>query len=125
MSEELDIAIEVQIRTHIMDEIAESGIAAHFLYSTTKSAKMMSEKEQKLLHHLEEVAETIPQNPHIYCLSPAGDILRLSRGSSVHDFAYKIHSKLPKKARYALVNNDKKEMDYVMKNFDTVRIVTS
>jgi len=69
--DDLDIPIEVQIRTQIMDEVAESGIAAHFLYAKDKSSKLIHEKEQKLLDHLEEIAETIPQNPHVYCLSPA------------------------------------------------------
>jgi len=125
ISEKLDIAIEAQIRTKVMDDIAESGIAAHFLYSKNKTSHLVNEKEQKLINHLEEVAESISQNPSIYCLSPAWDILRLNRGSTVKDFAHKVHSGLPKKARYALVNNDKKDLDYTMKNFDTVRIVTS
>lgn len=77
--EELDFSIEVQVRTKTMDEIAESGIAAHFLYAKNKSSKLINEKEQKLIEHLEEVAENIHVNPHIYCLSPAGDILRLTR----------------------------------------------
>jgi len=91
-----------------MDEIARSGIAAHYLYATSKSAKLVTDKEKKLIDHLWEIAESIPKNPYIYCLSPSGDILRLSRGSTIEDFAYKVHSHLPRKAKYALVNNRKK-----------------
>jgi len=123
--DDLDLAIEVQIRTVAMDEIARSGIAAHYLYATSKSAKLVTDKEKKLIEHLEEIAEKIPKNPYIYCLSPLWDILRLTRWSNVADFAFKIHSSLPKKAKYALVNNKRSRLESWVKNFDTIEIITT
>lgn len=125
LTSDLDLAAEVQIRTRGMHEIAQSGIAAHFIYANSKSSTLVTEKEKKLLNHLEEIAETIPKNPYVYCLSPHGEFIRLSYGSTALDFASKIHTKLAKKARYALVNSQKQKLNYTMRNFDTIEIITS
>jgi len=53
---------------------------------------MVTEKERKLLSHMEHVHENIQTNPHVYCLTPMGDIMRLRRGSTIMDFAEKVHS---------------------------------
>lgn len=53
-----------------MDEIAESGIAAHFLYARDKSSTMVTEKEKKLLSHMEQVSHSIIKSPYVYCLTP-------------------------------------------------------
>ena len=120
----LDLVIEVQIRTKFMDDIAESGIAAHFLYAKEKSSKMITEKEQKLLSHMERVTESIQKNQYIYCLTPLWDIIRLQRWSTVIDFADRIHSRLAKKARKGFVNWVKQPLDYVLKDFDSIEIIT-
>lgn len=92
VTSDLDLAIEVQIRTKVMDEIAESGIAAHFLYARDKSAKMITEKEQKLIENMEKITDSIERQEYVYCLTPAGDIIRLQNGSTINDFAEKIHT---------------------------------
>ena len=107
-----------------MHEIAEWGIAAHFLYSTEKSSKMVTEKERKLLSHMEHVHENIQTNPHVYCLTPMGDIMRLRRGSTIMDFAEKVHSWLAKKAQLWVINKEKKSLRYKIRNFDQVEIIT-
>ena len=107
-----------------MDEIAETGIAAHFLYATNKSSTLVGEKEKKLLEHYEDISEEYSQHSFIYCITPDGDIKRLSPGSSARDFAQKIHSTLAKKSRYALVNDEQKSMNYKVQNFDIVELIT-
>jgi guanosine-3',5'-bis(diphosphate) 3'-pyrophosphohydrolase len=122
--DDFDLTIEVQIRTKTMDEIAESGIAAHFLYAKNKSSEILNGKEHKLHYHFRQVAESVPINPYIYCFSPSWDVFRLRRGNSVTDFAHKIHSKLAQKALYANINNNKYNMSHILKNFDTIEIIT-
>ena len=107
-----------------MDEIAESGIAAHFLYAREKSAKMVTEKEQKLIENMERITESVRRNPYIHCLSPEGDIIRLDRGATAMDFANKIHTGLARKAKSALVNNEEQSLKYKLQSFDSIEIVT-
>ena len=95
---DLDLIAEIQIRTTFMHEIAKGGIAAHFLYSEEKKSKMITDKERKLLSHMEHRSESIQRNPYLYCLTPLGDIIRLRRGSTIIDFAEKVHTGLAKKA---------------------------
>lgn len=121
--DDVSMPIEVQIRTKVMDEVAESGIAAHFLYAKDKSANLMTEKEQKLISHLEEVAESIPESPYIYCMTPTWDMLRLKQGSTGKDFAHKIHSKLAEKAIWVRINKTEKKLWEKLSSFDTVEII--
>jgi len=92
VNSDIDFAIEVQIRTKLMDNIAESGIAAHFLYARKKQSSMITEKEQKLIENMQKITGSIQKNPYIYCLTPDGDLVRLERGGTAMDFANKIHT---------------------------------
>ncbi len=121
---DFDLIAEIQIRTRFMHDIAEGGIAAHFLYSSDKKSKMITDKERKLLSHMEYVTETIQKNPFIYCLTPMWDIIRLRRGSTIKDFAEKVHSWLAKKARIAVVNKQNQSLNYQIQNFDSIKIIT-
>ena len=125
VSEHLDIAIEVQIRTKIMDEIATSGIAAHFLYAETKEARMITEKERKLIENMDKMTELISKNRYVVCLTPLWDIVQLSRWSTVTDFAKKIHTDLEKKTHSAIVNGKNQNKTYIIRNFDSIEILTS
>ena len=53
-----------------MDEIATSGIAAHFLYAETKEARMITEKERKLIENMDKMTELISKNRYVVCLTP-------------------------------------------------------
>lgn len=122
--ENLDIAVEVQIRTKQMHEIAESGIAAHFLYGKNKKSQMLNEKEKMLLQHVEDHSTPDQIERFLYCLTPDGDIKKLPYNGTVQDFARKVHSGLLEISRYALVNGEKQELSYPLRNFDTVELVT-
>lgn len=121
---DLDLATEVQIRTTTMDKIAESGIAAHFLYATEKKSKMVWEKEQKLIENMEKMTESISKNLDVYCLTPKWDIIRVQKWSTIRDFAEKIHTKLAIKARFWMVNEIQQPLNYIIKNFDSIKIIT-
>lgn len=118
---ELDLMIEVQIRTEKMDKIAESWVAAHFLYWRSKKAKILSKKEEKLLEHITNYGNK--KNIKIYCLTPKWDILVIEKWNTVLDFANKIHTNLWKQAKLAIVNWENKKLSYKIKNYDTIEII--
>lgn len=119
---DLDMPIEVQIRTESMHEIAESGIAAHFLYAREKKAKIIDEKEKKLLTHFQALS-SFSREESLYCFTPAGDIIKVPYGSTSLDFAEKIHSKLRKQAKYCLINGRKLPLDYKICSGEVIEII--
>lgn len=104
------IVVEVQIRTEEMDLIAESGIAAHWIYKNQNNRNSLlpaNETTHKWLSDIEEIQDNATSSidflesvkvdlfpDEIYVFSPAGDIIVLPRGSSAVDFAYAVHSDL-------------------------------
>ncbi len=121
--QKLDLPIELQIRTEEMHRVAESGIAAHFVYAREKKARILDEKEKKLFEHFKSFSFAKSSN-NIYCLTPKWDILKLPSGSSILDFAEKIHSNLRKNARYSFVNGEKKPLTYKMNNGEIIQVIT-
>ncbi len=104
------IKIEVQIRTREMDLIAESGIAAHWIYKSLNdrgSVLPPAESTHKWLSDIVEMQDNAISSidffenvkvdlfpDEIYVFTPVGDIIPLPRGSSAVDFAYAVHSDL-------------------------------
>ena len=104
------IVVEVQIRTEEMDLIAESGIAAHWIYKSQNNRSSLlpaNETTHKWLSDIEEIQDNATSSidflesvkvdlfpDEIYVFSPAGDIIVLPQGSSAVDFAYAVHSDL-------------------------------
>lgn len=127
--------VEVQIRTARMDEKAERGEAAHWLY---KEGKRMEEAEDyisRLRQKLErpdllqadaDEAQWIElRDPHIFIFTPQGDLKRLASGSSVLDFAFQVHSDVGIRCTGATVNGKSVPIKHILKNGDTVVIRTS
>ncbi len=123
--------IEVQIRTKRMDEIAESGHAAHWSYKGVK-------REQGLdawLNGVKNLLETSgkgDENPmlnisldEIFVFTPDGDLRRLSSGASVLDFAFDIHTNLGQKCSGAKVNGKPVSIREKLKTGDVVEIMSS
>ena len=101
------VNIEVQIRTHEMNEVAESGIAAHWLYKTgaRQDRKGAHKRAREWLQNIMEMQQTAG-NPEeflenvkvdlfpesVYVFTPKGKIIELPRGATPVDFAYAIHT---------------------------------
>lgn len=115
----LDIPIEIQIRTKNMDEFAEKGLAAHWVYNKQKKARLVTEKEKQLFDYLSHIDGT----DNVYFFSFSGDMFRLKKGSKIIDFAYRLHSDLGNKNKGALVNNEEKGIDYEISEGDKVEII--
>jgi len=122
---------EVQIRTTRMDEIAETGQAAHYLY---KGEKQSSEE---WLLHVREVLENPSQvsfetsyrkthkSDKIFIFTPEGDLKQLPVGSTVLDFAYEVHTRVGETCNGARVNGRMVPIRHVLNNGDKVEIITS
>ncbi|MBR0295345.1 MAG: bifunctional (p)ppGpp synthetase/guanosine-3',5'-bis(diphosphate) 3'-pyrophosphohydrolase [Bacilli bacterium] len=137
---------EVQIRTKEMDEIAESGVAAHWAY---KEGGYNYEKEQKeienKLHWFRDFVamsdESSEENAsaaeyinnltkdifeaNIYVFTPKGKVIELPNQATPVDFAYRIHTKIGDQCVGALVNGVMVPLNTVLKTGDIVEIRTS
>ncbi len=127
--------VEVQIRTRRMDEIAESGGAAHWRYKES-----VLEKDQ--VSWVSEIRQTLERTDQfgaddskkaklelysrdIFVFTPKGDIKKLPMGASVLDFAYEVHSTVGNSCTGGKVNNKIVPLRHVLQNGDVIEIITS
>ncbi len=122
---------EVQIRTTRMDEIAETGQAAHYLY---KGEKATSEEwllnvrevlENPALVSFENSYKKIYKSDKIFIFTPEGDLKVLPMGSTVLDFAYEVHTHVGETCNGAKVNGRVVPIRQPLANGDKVEIITS
>lgn len=130
--------LEVQIRTHEMHRVAEFGIAAHWKY---KGGELVGSAEAQRFAWLRQLLEwqqnvSDPQeflgsvkedlfSDEVFVFTPKGDVLNFPEGSSVIDFAYRIHSEVGHHCAGARVNGRLVPLRYRLHNGDTVEIVTT
>ncbi len=131
--------IEFQLRTHTMDVVAESGVAAHWLYKASDpnspaSQDLNTQWLQSLLDIQQETHDAAEFWDHIkidlfpdavYVFTPKSKILSLPRGATVMDFAYAIHSGVGNRAVSARINGEVAPLRTELNNGDVVEIVTS
>ena len=130
--------IEIQLRSNVMDQIAEYGVAAHWKYKDPKQIKEKESKEYKWMHELLDLMnqsnsqdELIENSKiklfedNIYVFSPKGDVIELPKNSTPIDFAYSIHSEIGDKCVAAKINSNLQPLKSLLKNGDQVEILTS
>jgi GTP pyrophosphokinase len=131
--------LEVQIRTHEMHELAEYGVAAHWLYKEgSPRAREIDEKVAALRRILEshnedaadaqafvEGLKTDVFRDQVYVFTPDGDVIELPAGATPVDFAYYIHTEVGHRCRGALVNGRMVPLDTPLRTGQTVKIVTA
>ena len=136
---------EVQIRTEEMDEIAETGVAAHWKYKEGSNYNAKSEQKEieEQLHWFRDFVsmsgdyeDTAARdymdalssdifNAYVYVFTPMGKVIDLPTGSTPLDFAYKIHTKIGDTAVGATVNGNLVPLNTVLKTGDVCEIRTS
>jgi GTP pyrophosphokinase/guanosine-3',5'-bis(diphosphate) 3'-pyrophosphohydrolase len=135
----LGTAVEFQIRTGPMHAVAESGIAAHWLYKTkdkdTDEAQRLGTMWlQSLLDIQDETRDAAEFLEHVkidlvpdavYVFTPRSKILSLPRGATPVDFAYAIHSDVGDHTVAARVNNEPVALRTELRSGDVVEIVTA
>ena len=132
------VPFEVQIRTREMHEIAEFGIAALWKYKSGERAKEDMDKKlawvSKLLESEEDtrdpdefidVFKTDVFQDETFVFTPKGDVITLTKGATVIDFAYAIHSAVCNKRTGAKINGMIVPIDRVPQNGEIVEIITS
>lgn len=131
--------IEFQFRTHDMHQIAEEGVAAHWLYKGDQSnlqeiQSRTSKSLQSLLDIQNQTGDSTEFLEHVkvdlfpdavYVFTPKGKIVSLPRGATAIDFAYSIHTDVGNHAVACQVNGDEVPLRTELANGDSVAITTS
>jgi GTP diphosphokinase / guanosine-3',5'-bis(diphosphate) 3'-diphosphatase len=131
--------IEVQIRTHEMNKLAESGVASHWLYKSSEA--QINELHQKTHQWLQSLLESLAQSgdsveflehlkvdlfpDEVYVFSPKGKIYALPRGATTVDFAYSVHTDIGNSCVAAKVNAELVPLRTELNNGDRVEIITA
>jgi guanosine-3',5'-bis(diphosphate) 3'-pyrophosphohydrolase len=130
--------VEVQIRTVAMHEVAEKGVAAHWMYKENKSS-IDEELEQwvswvrEIFEHKsddtpKELMESFALNLYqdeIYVFTPKGDLKILPRDATPVDYAFEIHSNVGFHCIGAKVNGRIVPLNTLLRSGDQVEIITS
>ena len=130
--------IEIQIRTHDMNRVAESGIAAHWKYKERSGGldpkdaqrfgwlRQLMEFQKDLkdpAEFLESVKVDLFQD-EVYVFTPKGDVRVFPRGSTPIDFAYAIHTEVGQHCSGARINGAIVPLRYKLRNGDVVEVMT-
>lgn len=127
--------VEIQIRTHAMQEFAENGVAAHWRYKEGSQQDQAMEQTivelRRLLENMDD-SEGFLDDLHaelfseqVYVMSPKGDVVTLIQGATPLDFAYAIHTEIGHCCRGAKVDGRFVLLTYVLKSGERVEIITS
>ncbi len=128
--------IEVQIRTRDMHEVAELGVAAHWIFK--QQAGSVDGRQYRWLRELLDILEQA-SNPEeflehtklemfqdqVFAFTPKGDLIALPRGATPVDFAYAVHSQIGDRCVGAKINGRLLPLRTELANGDQVDIVTS
>jgi len=130
--------IEVQIRTDEMNDVAENGVASHWLYKTFDAKVDRRETQrfrwvQDLLEILENSApDEFLENTklelyedQVFCFTPKGQLIQLPRGATPVDFAYAVHSQVGDTCVGAKINGRLMPLRTALQNGDQVEIMTA
>jgi GTP diphosphokinase / guanosine-3',5'-bis(diphosphate) 3'-diphosphatase len=132
--------VELQIRTHEMDVIAEYGIAAHPLYKDGIVAdRDRLARESSAYSWLRQTVEHIAQGDapeeflentklelfqdQVFCFTPQGRLIALPRGATPIDFAYAVHTEIGDTCVGAKVNGKIAPLVHQLQNGDEVEII--
>jgi GTP pyrophosphokinase len=133
------VNVEFQMRTESMHLVAESGVAAHWLYKEHASASEQSQRLgtqwlQSLLDIQTETRDATEFWDHVkvdlfpdavYVFTPKSQIMALPRGATVVDFAYAIHSRVGDHAVAARINAEQVPLRTELKNGDVIEVITA
>ncbi len=133
------VPIEIQVRTREMEDMANSGIAAHWLYKSESSSASAShtrarEWVQSLLEmqqHAGDSLEFIESvkidlfPDEVYVFTPKGQIMEMPRGATAVDFAYAVHTDVGNRCVACRIDNRLAPLSEPLQSGKTVEIITS
>jgi guanosine-3',5'-bis(diphosphate) 3'-pyrophosphohydrolase len=134
------VPIEIQIRTREMEELANNGIAAHWLYKSSEDeqpkgshararqwVKGVLEMQQRAGNSLEFIESVkIDLFPdEVYVFTPKGRIMELPKGSTAVDFAYAVHTDVGNTCIACRINRRLAPLSQALESGSTVEIVSA
>jgi GTP diphosphokinase / guanosine-3',5'-bis(diphosphate) 3'-diphosphatase len=134
------LPIEVQIRSRNMDQMAEAGVAAHWLYKTgdSEGSNLAHRRARQWLQGILEMQKDSGDSieflenlridlfpEEIYVFTPKGKIMSLPRGATTVDFAYAVHSGIGDACVAARVGRHLVPLSTQLENGQSVEIITS
>jgi guanosine-3',5'-bis(diphosphate) 3'-pyrophosphohydrolase len=136
------LPLEIQIRTRDMHDMAEFGVAAHWMYKQdpTKKGSAGPEGDDKLkwlrsmldwqqeLHDPKEFMESLRVDlfdEEVFVFTPKGEVKSLAQGATPLDFAYEVHTEVGHRCVGAKVNGKIVPLNYALASGDIVEILTS
>ncbi|WP_374511211.1 bifunctional (p)ppGpp synthetase/guanosine-3',5'-bis(diphosphate) 3'-pyrophosphohydrolase [Niveibacterium sp.] len=131
--------VEVQIRTREMNQVADSGVASHWLYKESEGPLSdIQQRTHNWLQSLIELQSTSGDSTEflehvkidlfpgeVFVFSPKGKIFNLPRGATVVDFAYAVHTDIGNRCVACRINGDLMPLRTELKNGDQVEVVTA
>ncbi|RYF76522.1 MAG: bifunctional (p)ppGpp synthetase/guanosine-3',5'-bis(diphosphate) 3'-pyrophosphohydrolase [Comamonadaceae bacterium] len=133
------VSVEFQLRTEAMHVVAESGVAAHWLYKASDSngdngERLGTKWLQSLLDIQDETRDAAEFWDHVkvdlfpdavYVFTPKSQIMAMPRGATVVDFAYAIHSNIGDHTSAARINGEQVPLRTELKNGDVIEVITA
>ena len=133
-----DKPLEIQIRTQKMHDIAEHGVASHWLYKKGMNHDLVDVNNLSIFNQLQELRnkplsdETFFQNfkndllgDEVLVFTPKGEVKKLPLGSNAIDFAYSIHSAIGEKIVGAKANGKIIPLTQPLQNTQIIEILTN
>ncbi|HOX89382.1 MAG TPA: bifunctional (p)ppGpp synthetase/guanosine-3',5'-bis(diphosphate) 3'-pyrophosphohydrolase [Burkholderiaceae bacterium] len=128
--------VEFQIRTREMHRVAESGVAAHWMYKDDASLSELQSRTHQWLQSLLEIQRQSGDSSEflenikvdlfpdkVYVFTPKGRIVSMPRGATTVDFAYSIHTDVGNKCVAARINGEVQPLRTELRNGDMVEII--
>ena len=133
------IPIEIQLRTQAMEQMANNGIAAHWLYKTEDQTTNAAHiRAQQWVNSLLEMQQNTSSSlefidnvkidlfpDEVYVFTPKGNIMKLPRGATAVDFAYAVHTDIGNTCVATRVDRRFTPLSTVLLNGQVVSIITS
>ncbi|MEO5796308.1 MAG: bifunctional (p)ppGpp synthetase/guanosine-3',5'-bis(diphosphate) 3'-pyrophosphohydrolase [Rhodoferax sp.] len=133
------VNVEFQMRTEAMHLVAESGVAAHWLYKNNETDSATAERLgtkwlQSLLDIQDETRDAAEFWDHVkvdlfpdavYVFTPKSQIMAMPRGATVVDFAYAIHSNVGDRTVAAKINGEQVPLRTELRNGDIIEVITA
>ena len=130
--------LEIQIRTVDMHNMAEHGIASHWLYKKGTNKDLVEEDKLDIMNRLQALKQASLSDDksfselkdellgdEIYVFTPKGDVKRLRAGATAIDFAYAIHSGIGEKIVGAKADGKIIPLNRPLKNTQIIEIITN
>ncbi len=136
------VPIEIQIRTEEMDEMANNGIAAHWLYKSSENQNELLSgshtRARRWIQNLLELQQSTGNSlefienvkidlfpDEVYVFTPKGNILELPQGATAVDFAYAVHTDVGNSCVACRINRRLAPVSEILQSGSTIEVLTA